>query len=142
MKKVFVSYDHDDIDAFNGIKSLNQNPNNGVEFIDWSLSEPVLNPYGHINKRPPSDPYSNSVNNKIISLLEQADKMLVLIGQDTHSSLWVQWEIETFRKRHSDRDILLMGIKGPADYGVPRTAKELKYHTWNMNTLEKFVQSK
>lgn len=140
MQKVFVSYKHDDIDAFNDIKSLNQNPNNEVKFIDWSLSEPVYNSYGHVNRRPPFDPYSNSVNNKIITLLEQADKMLVLIGQNTHSSLWVEWEVKTFRKHHNDRDILLMSIKGANHDGIPHAAIGLEVHPWDTYILNKFVK--
>jgi len=140
VKKVFLSYKHDDRKYLNDIKAIRLNPNSRVEFIDWSLSEPVLNSYGHINRRPPFDPYSNSVNNKIFSLISEADKMLVLIGNNTHSSEWVQWEIKTFRKIKSDSDILLMRTKGDFYSGCPPIAQDLAVLDWSIDRLMNFIE--
>jgi hypothetical protein len=138
--KVFVSYDHDDFQSFNDLKSINMNPNNAVKFTDWSLSEPVYNEHGHVNRRPPFDPYSDSVNDKILGLLSTADKMLVLIGQDTHSSLWVDWEIKQFRKNNSDNDVLLMRCVNNYNGGVPPQAKGLTVHDWSISLLQKWLR--
>ncbi len=140
MKKVFVSYDHDDVQSFYDLKSINMNPNNDVKFIDWSLLEPVYNAYGHVNRRPPFDPDSNSVNNKILDLLNEADKMLVLVGQDTHSSLWVNWEIKQFWKKNSDNDILLMRCLGNCNGGVPQEAQGLTMHDWSTVRLQGWLR--
>jgi len=136
MKKVFVSYDHDNVQSCNDLRSINLNPNNDVKFFDGSLSEPVYNTHGHVNRRPPFNPDSNPVNNKILDLLKEADKMLVLIGQDTHSSLWVNWEIKQFRKNNSDNDIVLMRCAGNDNGGIPQAAQGLRIHDWSIERLQ------
>jgi len=140
VKKVFISYKHDDERHFNNIKAINGNSNNRIDFLNWSLSEPVNNPYGHVNRRSPFDLYSNPVNNKVHTLLSIADKMLVLIGSNTHSSKWVDWEIKTFRKLKGDFHTLLMRVKDDCNSGCPSAAGGLPIVNWDMDKLREFIE--
>lgn len=97
MRSAFISYNHRNHEDLNIIRAVNQNPNNPLNFIDRSLKRPVLNEHGHINKKLPNDPKSKDVRDEIEKLLHGSSKLLVLMGQNTHSCEWVKWEIDTFR---------------------------------------------
>ncbi len=93
---IFVSFDHDDANQVNGFKLLKNNPNHPLYFRDHSLREPITNKWGSPIKYPPSDPRSKPVRDEIIGKFSNASKLIVLIGQDTHTSEWVDWEVKTF----------------------------------------------
>lgn len=92
---VFVSFDHDDQKQVGGFKLLKSNPNHPLNFQDHSLKEAVLGRTGQPIKYAPSDARSKPVRDEIISKFERASKLVVLIGDDTHKSAWVEWEINT-----------------------------------------------
>ena len=93
---VFVSYDHDDQNQVNGFKAIKYNPNHPLDFHDHSLKEPVTDRTGKPIKYPPSDPRSQRVRDEIKAKFDRASKLVVLIGEDTHQSEWVDWEVRTF----------------------------------------------
>jgi hypothetical protein len=143
MKSVFISYDHCDHEYLNDIKSVNQNQNNALTFLDRSLKRPVLNEHGNINKKPPTDPKSKKVRKEIRKLLNQSSKLLVLIGKDTHSCEWVKWEINTFREIKRRPDIVLMRLDGSLDEqtsaGPPNNAKGMPVEDWNVKRLSEWL---
>ena len=108
MKKVFISYKHSDRHYIDQVKSVANNPNHPLNFDDHSLAEAVLNMHGHVNRRQPDDSASQPVKNEIRKRLAAAEKLLVIVGKDTHSSEWVKWELETFERLNSPRNILVM----------------------------------
>jgi hypothetical protein len=67
-----------------------------LEFHDHSLKEPVVDRTGKPIKYPPSDPRSQRVRDEIKAKFDRASKLVVLIGDNTHQSEWVDWEIRTF----------------------------------------------
>src|SRR5690348_15009022 len=95
---VFVSFDHDDQKQVGGLKLLKNNPAHPLDFRDHSLKEPVLDRGGRPIKYPPGDPRSKSVRDEITRKFERASKLVVLIGDETSTSAWVDWEINTFYK--------------------------------------------
>ena len=136
---MFISYDHDDQCFLNDIKSIQFNRNNPVSFIDRSLVEPVRNEYGHVNRRMPFDPASKAVRSLIHRQLNDSSKLLVLIGRDTHSSKWVQWEIETFKGLKTRPDILVMRVKGNEYAGGPSNTAGHPIKNWNVSDLENWL---
>ena len=44
----------------------------------------------------PSDPRAAPVKTELRQRFERCSRLVVLIGSDTHSSEWVEWEIEEF----------------------------------------------
>lgn len=135
MKTVFISYDHDDQNAKKDIDSIRLNNNNLIKFNDNSLSSPVYNDYGHVNRRMPSDYASEKVCSKINDLLFDSSKLLVLIGKDTHSSEWVKWEIDRFKLIKTKPDILFMRIKNDLYSGLPNNVHDYDIRNWNILEL-------
>ena len=93
---VFVSYDHDDQQQVNGFKLLKYNPKHPLDFRDHSLKDPVTDRYGVPIKYPPSDYRSKPVRDEILKKYEKCSKLVVLIGDNTHNSEWIEWEINNF----------------------------------------------
>lgn len=93
---IFISYDHDDQQQINGFHGIKHNPNHDLDFRNHSLQEPVTDRHGNIIKFPPSDPRSKPVRDEIKSKFERASRLVVLIGDRTFTSEWVDWEVRTF----------------------------------------------
>ena len=93
---VFVSYDNSDKDRVNGFISLINNPNHPLSFHDWSLKDPIVDKIQKPLPYPPSDSRSKPVKKEIKRLFDKASRMVVLVGDYTHTSEWVNWEIQTF----------------------------------------------
>jgi len=136
MKRIFISHNHRNSDAIERIKSLNKNPNNNLNFKDKSLSGPILNQYDHVIRRPPSDTAANPVKKEIKRLLHESDKLLVLVGPDSHSSMWVDWEIKAFTSIYgSTKNILLMATQNDTRTTGPESARHLTVHAWDTKRL-------
>src|SRR3990172_3823413 len=94
----FISFDHEDQQQVAGFRLLKNNPDHPLDFQDHSLKDAVRDRSGKPIKYPPSDARSKSVRDEIIKKFERASKLVVLIGDDTHKSEWVDWEINTFHE--------------------------------------------
>ena len=143
MKRLFISYSHKDSVAFNSVKSALLNPEHRLTFCNRSLSAPILNDYNHVNRRSPADPASNPVKKAISELLNKSDKLLVLVGENTHSSMWVEWEIKAFVSKHSNKDILIMRINGNTSSSLPKKINEIKsapIHNWDLSLLSRWAK--
>lgn len=138
MKKVFISYKHDDRGYVDQVISVSRNPNSPLEFDDHSLAEAVLNEHGHVNRRPPSDFASTPVKQEIQKRLKQADKLVVIIGENTHSSEWVKWEMDTFSNFRGARNILMMRHQYSTG-GAPAGYSNYEIQDWNTRYLNQWV---
>lgn len=141
MEKLFISYIHEDDKHIELLKSIKNNNNNSINFSDSSLVKPILNEHGHINKKPPSNPKSEDVRECIKHLLRNSNKLLVLIGKDTHSSEWVKWEIETYFLLKNQPDILLMRVPYEYQAGSPSCVKHLPVIDWNVDYLDEWINN-
>jgi hypothetical protein len=92
----FISFDHDDQQQVAGFRLLKNNPRHPLDFQDHSLKDAVRDRTGRPIKYPPLDPRSKPVRDEILGRFDRASKLVVLIGDGTHSSEWVAWEINTF----------------------------------------------
>lgn len=146
---IFISYDHDDQNQVNGFRLLNNNPNHPLDFHDHSLKHPVTDRSGRPIKYSPSDHRSAAVRDEIIDKFKKCSKLVVLIGDDTHNSDWVEWEVNKFiemKERLSGektwKRIRGMKLKGSAYAEMPnvlmngRSTKEL---TWDPEALDKWI---
>jgi len=79
-----------------GFKLLKNNPKHPLDFQDHSLKDAVRDRSGKPIKYPPSDSRSKPIRDEIKRKFDRASKLVVLIGDDTHNSEWVGWEINTF----------------------------------------------
>jgi hypothetical protein len=138
MNKVFISYKSDDIQHKDALKSINYNKNIDICFFDSSLAEDVRNKEGHINRRPPWAERSQKTLDIIKNLLRQSNKLLVLIGPNTHSSEWVREEIRIFLETHDFDHILFMRVKGDTTSGF-RGIDASSIKNWSMPILSRFL---
>lgn len=51
----------------------------------------------------PADPRSLELREELLRRFERASKMLVLIGEKTHSDAWVAWQIQAFHELKEGR---------------------------------------
>ncbi len=148
---VFISFDHDDQKQVGGFKLLKNNPKHPLDFRDHSLKEAVTDKSGKPIKYPPSDPKSKPVRDEIKKKFENASKLVVLIGDDTHKSDWVAWEINTFiqmkepiSSSYTWKRIRGMKLKSCDNATMPsalmngRSTKEL---TWDPAALDKWLDT-
>ena len=145
---VFVSFDHDDQKQVGGFKLLKNNSKHPLDFRDHSLKEPVTDRSGKPIKFPPSDPRSKPVRDEILKKFEKCSKLVALIGDDTHKSEWVEWEINSFFKMKKDlsgdntwKRIRGMTLKG-SDNATTHSAlgdQSTKVMAWDPEALDKWL---
>ena len=145
---VFVSFDHDDAQQVNGFKLLNNNPKHPLDFRDHSLHEPVKDSTGRPIVYPPTDPRSKPVREEIKGKFANASKLIVLIGENTASSEWVEWEIKTFFEVKSDisgdktwKRIRGMKLKGHDNAEIPPALfdRSTKVLEWAPEEIDKWI---
>ena len=145
---VFVSYDHDDQKQVGEFKLLKNNPKHPLDFRDHSLKDPVTDRSGKPITYPPSDPNSKPVRDEIKNKFENASKLVVLIGDGTHKSEWVEWEINTFFKMKESlsgdntwKRIRGMKLKGSENAKTPGAlgGQSTKVLDWDPETINKWI---
>ena len=146
---VFVSYDHFDQDKVNGFISLISNPNHSLSFHDWSLKDPIVDKIKKPLPYPPSDPRSKPVKKEIKRLFEKASRMVILVGEYTHKSEWVNWEIQTFYDNKlklpgtSQNRIRALRFKGYENAILPPNLKTRSGGTinWDLEKLSEWLNN-
>ncbi|MBF0528216.1 MAG: TIR domain-containing protein [Deltaproteobacteria bacterium] len=145
---VFISYDHDDQKQVGGFKSLKNNPNHPLFFHDHSLKKAVTDRNGKPNKCSPNDPKSKPVRDEIKKKFENTSKLVVLIGDDTHNSEWVEWEINTFFEmkkplsgENTWKRIRGMTLKGSENVTIPDALinKSTEVLSWDPEAIDKWL---
>jgi hypothetical protein len=97
-KKVFVSYDHsEDAHYKNLLKAWSSNPNFEFEF-DQRSPDVAINSTN-----------APTIQSTLTTMMKQADYLLVLIGEKSHNSSWMNWEIQ--RAKQSDVKLKLTAVK-------------------------------
>lgn len=126
---VFVSFVHEDQEQMDSFRALAKNANHELVFHDRSLKEPVRDRAGTPLPYPPHDPRSRPVRKEIKGLFDKATKMVVLVGESTHKSDWVNWEIRTFYDKKmklqgkTKKRIRAMKLKGCQAPPLPKALK-------------------
>jgi hypothetical protein len=145
---VFISFDHDDQQQVAGFKLLKNNPNHPLDFQDHSLKDAVRDRSGKPVKHAPSDPRSKPVRDEIRRKFDRASKLVVLIGDDTHHSEWVEWEINNFHEmkrkvsgENTWKRIRGMKLKGSSNATIPKAlvGQSTEHLAWNPDVLDKWL---
>jgi hypothetical protein len=145
---VFISFDHDDQKQVEGLKLIKKNPKHPLDFRDHSLKDPVKDNSGKPIKYPPSDARSKPVRDEILDKFANCSKLVVLIGNDTHKSDWVEWEINSFfalKKKLSGNNtwkrIRGMKLKGSDNATLPAALgnQSTKAMIWDPDGLDKWL---
>lgn len=120
-----------------------------MDFHDHSLKGPVTDRSGKPIKYAPIDARSKPVRDEIKKKFEKTSKLVALIGDDTHKSEWVKWEVDTFIQMKEPlsgektwKRIRGMKLKGCDEATMPnvlmngRSTKEL---TWDPEALDNWI---
>ena len=105
MRRIFISFQHEDRLQAQGFNLLRWNPNVPVEFVGRHLLSPVES----------EDP--NYIRSKIREMLNGTSVTVVLIGEKTADSDWVDFEIRESLARGNG--ILGIRLKGAENADVP-----------------------
>ena len=122
-RRIFISFDHDDTQQVNGFLGLRQIID-GFEFYNHKLDRRIKSTdVGYIGR---------VIREEYIS---PASVTVVLIGNGTAESSWVQWEIkESVRQGKGILGIRLKDSYGPIPAGVPDNAvgswMPEKFNSW------------
>jgi len=118
-RRIFISFQHDDINQAKGFNLLRWNPNVPVQFVGRHLLSPV------------DSKDEQYIRTKIRDMLDGTSVTVVLIGQKTAESDWVDYETHT----SADRGNGLLGIrlKGAENAEIPHALEEAgaKVINWN-----------
>ena len=142
---VFISFELTNLPQVESIRALARNPKHELEFHDWSETETVNDKRGTPLPYPPDDPMSRAepIRKELKRFLKKATKMVVLVGEYTHESKWVNWEIQTFYDMKSNLEgdptkrIKAMYIQGCENPPLPKRVTGLNISTmrWKLSAL-------
>jgi hypothetical protein len=118
-RRVFICYQHDDIQQAKGFNLLQWNPNVEFDFVGRHLLSPADS----------DDP--QYIRSKIREQLNGTSVTIVLIGRNTSTSDWVDYEIRASLDRRNG--VIGIRLKGAEDADVPPalTAADAKVIDWN-----------
>lgn len=97
-KKVFVSYDHsEDLKYKNLLRAWDANENFDFEFDQRSPNEPI------------DSESATKIKQALTQKMKECDYLLVIVGEKSHKSKWMTWEIS--RAKESDIKLKLAAVK-------------------------------
>ena len=127
MRRVFLSFKIEDKPYVDGIRLMKFHPSTSLEFYD----ESVRSPYNSVN--------ANYIRGKIKAKIERCSRTICLLGEHTHASEWVNWELETAIA--NGHKILIMGRKdGPTRLRLPPVVSHMGWSLWDPSALIEFCQ--
>ena len=131
MKRVFISFRHEDKPQVNGLRLLAANDKFNIEFYDESLDKAI------------DSEDAKYIKSKIREKIARTSVTVCMVSALTHTSAWVIWELEeSFAKGNK---IICMGFKdGPGMLTLPPLARQLKleWYVWNHNHLAELIEAK
>lgn len=129
-KRVFLSFRAEDKAQVNGLRLLAANPVFDLEFYDESVRTPYKS----------ND--AQYIKNKIREKIARTSVTVVLLTSQTHTSEWVDWEIEESLKKGNK--IILMALPGHPDrLHVPAAANAagIPWQVWDYKHLAELIES-
>ena len=122
-KRVFLSFLEEDKEKTWGLRLLAANPNHDLEFYDESVRVPI------------DSQTANYIKRCIREKISRASVTVCLISDNTHTSRWVDWELDESVTRGNA--IIAMALKGVERAILPRLIKErnITFHEWNPSYL-------
>ncbi len=125
-RRVFLSFRHVDLDEVNLFRGQAKDENQELDFIDFSLKVPF------------DSENAEYIRSGIRERIRNSSVTVVLIGEDAHESVWVDWEIrESVRLEKGVVAVNLReGVKTPA------ALKEngIEPIPWNQKMINQAIQ--
>jgi len=126
-KRVFLSFVEEDKEKVAGLRLLAANPNYDLEFYDESVRVPI------------DSRDAEYVQRRIREKINRTSVTVCLISEKTHTSKWVDWELEESEKKGNF--IIAMALKGVERAVLPKLIKQknLTFQAWDPNHLRKLI---
>jgi hypothetical protein len=131
MKRVFISFRHEDKQQVNGLRLLAANDKFDIEFYDESLQVAI------------DSEDAKYIKSKIKEKIDRTSVTVCMLSALTYTSTWVNWELETSYAKGNK--IVLMGLKGgPGTLTLPPLAKQLQlpWYAWDHDLLARLIDAK
>ena len=146
---LFTSFAGEDIEQLESFRALAKNPQHRLKFRDRSQLEPVLDKRGKSIQQPPRFPTSKPIREQIHKLLDKSTRLVVLVGETTKESDWVDWEIRTFFDKKKKlpgktaRRLIAMRLKGHRKAKLPKavTALGVRAINWNPDAFAAWLDT-
>jgi len=146
---VFISFERHNLQQVNSIRALADNPQHELEFHDRSEIEPVRDRVGTPLPYQPDDPRSGPIKRELRRLLEKATKMVAVIGEFTHESNWVNWEIQSFCDRYNsisgdgNKRIIALYVRDTNNTKLPQILRtySIPQMKWDMDALAQWINA-
>ena len=126
LEKIFISFRESDRQYREGFEGLLQNPNSSLKAIPISSREDVR----HQGE--------SAVKNYIKKMLAESDIMICLIGNDSHNSNWIDYEMDVA----TSKNIPIIGVRIPNTYGsgpLLFKKRDLPIINWNVNEIKREI---
>ncbi len=118
-RNTFLSFDYDDINDVTMLRGQAKNPKSDIEFIDWSVKEPF------------NSENADYIKGRIKDRIEQCSQTVVYVGDNTHTSEWVSWEIEKSLELGKNVIAVHKGEKPPHRLPEAITKNNIKVVAWS-----------
>ena len=134
---LFISFAGQDVEQLESFRALAKNSQHRLKFHDRSQVEPVTDKAGTSLPYPPNDKRAELVREEIKKLLDRATRTVILVGETTSKSQWVNWEMRTFfdrKKKHpgkTERRLIAMRLKGHRKAKLPKAVLNLGIQSIN-----------
>lgn len=127
-KRVFLSFIAEDRDRVQGLRLLAANPNYDLEFYDESVRVPI------------NSQDADYVKRVIREKINRTSITVCLISERTHTSEWVNWELEESHKKGNK--IIAMALKGVERAVLPKVIRDLNlsFYAWDPELLNRLIQ--
>jgi hypothetical protein len=125
--KIFISFRETERDYREAFEGILQNPNNPLQGIPISSREDVRT-HGQ-----------NFVKNHIKQLIDNCDVLICLIGNDSHNSPWVDYEIAVA----TSKQIPIIGVRIPETSGSGPNLfvkREISICEWNTDQIAEEIE--
>jgi hypothetical protein len=126
-KRVFLSFIAEDKDHVQGLRLLAKNPNFDIEFYDESVRTPF------------DSNDAEYIRRQIREKINRTTVTVCLIGEQTHNSRWVDWELRVSDEKGNK--IIAMALKGVERAVLPSLIKEkgLTFYSWDVDKLASLI---
>ena len=127
-RRVFLSFDSDDIQQIRGLRFLVANPNYDLEFYDESLKISI------------DSHQAEYIKTVIRDKIKRASVTLCLVGHNTHKSSWVDWELNESERQ--DNSIVAMMLKGVDKAIFPKYLRDnsITVYVWDPDYLTTLIK--
>jgi hypothetical protein len=127
-RRVFLSFQVEDLDSVNLFRGQAKNENSELDFIDFSLRAPFNSENAEYIRRGIRDRISAS------------STTIVLIGKNTHNSEWVDWEIRESIKQN--KKVIVVTLDNDSPSKLPKVCKEagITSVSWNHEEIKRALE--